>query len=275
MSSVRLSPLSGFVLIAAAWTRPACGAEVAFEPRVAVVADVVLSDDGRMTPLGRVEVEFAPGTGGSGERTIPWPSARAPSKLVLDVSGARDESGDAMPVRLVATVTVPGAEPVSTTRNLTLREGSSEIVDVYALDRARLVLTLHGERRQVPVVRAAPAVGEPVAMRLEVLRVVGEREISLETNDLSSLVGQSVEYLLDFSEPGHPESVRLELTPVRIAGEIVEIRIEISGTLPTGGAPLVVNRTQNLVTSRGATSAVAVTAGSPPAGYRFRVTPRF
>ena len=71
------------------------------------------------------------------------------------------------------------------------------------------------------------------------------------------------------------ESLRVVLTPMRIDGDLAEVDIEVSGSLPGAGRPLLLSRRERIVTSRRATSSVDVTAGDPPAGYRFRITPDF
>jgi hypothetical protein len=62
---------------------------------------------------------------------------------------------------------------------------------------------------------------------------------------------------------------------VLLLGDLVEIKIHVSGRLPGEHGTTVIGRDENLVINRGATSPVTVTAGDPPQGYRFQITPRF
>mgnify|MGYP001269063210 CR=1 FL=1 len=63
--------------------------------------------------------------------------------------------------------------------------------------------------------------------------------------------------------------------PASIAGDLVTIDADISGALPGTGGTTLVSRRERIVASRGATSRVRATAGTPPAGYQFQVTPEF
>lgn len=163
--------------------------------------------------------------------------------------------------------------PVRASRRFTLREGGSEITEVFGEGERRLLLSIRGEAGTRPVVRRLASVGEPVLLRVEIERVEGERSVALETNDLHTFVGEPVEYSFDFG--GEDERMRLVLTPLSISGSIAQVRAQVSGRLPGGAGPIVLSRDHRFAASRGATSSVEVVAGDPPAGYRFRITPEF
>jgi len=55
----------------------------------------------------------------------------------------------------------------------------------------------------------------------------------------------------------------------------VTIEADISGALPSVGGTVLVSRRERIVASRRATSQLTATTGTPPAGYRFQVTPDF
>ena len=71
------------------------------------------------------------------------------------------------------------------------------------------------------------------------------------------------------------EAVRLSLLPASISGELVTIDAEITGALPGGAGTTLLSRRERIVASKRATSSLSATAGTPPAGYRFQVTPEF
>ena len=85
------------------------------------------------------------------------------------------------------------------------------------------------------------------------------------------------ETLRKLSETGgdSAESVRLVLRPVRIMGAVTEMEIEVTGSLPGDPDRLLLSRRETLVSNRGTLSAITVTSGKPPAGYRFAITPDF
>jgi hypothetical protein len=78
-------------------------------------------------------------------------------------------------------------------------------------------LTLHAERVERPVVRAAPTPGAPVRFEIAVEGVAGDKSAVLETNEMRSFVGQSVEYSFQFGPAEGRESLRLILLPVSIS----------------------------------------------------------
>ena len=103
----------------------------------------------------------------------------------------------------------------------------------------------------------------------------GDRTVLLETNQLSTFVGQSVQYAFRRGAEESLEAVTLDLLPVSITGDLVTIQADVSGALPGSDGASLLSRHERIVASRRATSALAATSGTPPAGYRFQVTPDF
>jgi len=62
---------------------------------------------------------------------------------------------------------------------------------------------------------------------------------------------------------------------VSISGDLITIQVQISGVLPSSDGPALLSRTERIIASRGSTTMVAATVGTPPSGYRFQVTPDF
>jgi hypothetical protein len=110
---------------------------------------------------------------------------------------------------------------------------------------------------------------------IAVERVDGDRIVLLETNELHTFVGQSVEYSFRQGQDERLEAVRLSVLPVAISGDLVTIEAEISGALPGAGGTALISHQERIVASRRATSRLSATTGTPPAGYRFQVTPEF
>ena len=72
------------------------------------------------------------------------------------------------------------------------------------------------------------------------------------------------------------ETGSVRLLPAQLLGDTLRIEVDISGTLPDGeGSVAVISRTEEWLSTSGATSSVALETGEPPKGFRFRVTPRF
>jgi hypothetical protein len=174
-----------------------------------------------------------------------------------------------------STATLPGSDPVVAAREIRLAEEGSGLFDVFGDGERRILLTLQGEQVARAVLRPPVAVGSPVRFRLGIERVDGERIVPLETNELHTFVGQSVEYSFRLGQGDGVEAVRLSVLPVSIAGDLVTIDAEISGALPSAGGTTLVSHRERIIASRNATSRLRATAGTPPAGYQFQVTPEF
>jgi len=223
--------------------------------------------------LGSKQMDVLPSGGGSAEVDLAWGSG---ARLRLDATGQPGDEDAPHKLSLHAALTL-GSRRVVSNREMEMREESTYLMDVYEEDRQRLVLVLRAEARMRPVLetRLVKAVGAPVKLHLQVDRVDGESFISLESNDLHTFVGQSVEYSFRRGEGDSAESVRLVLRPVRIMGAVTEMEIEVTGSLPGNPDRLLLSRRETLVSNRGTLSALTVTSGKPPAGYRFAITPDF
>jgi hypothetical protein len=223
--------------------------------------------------MGSKRIDVSPSGGGSAEVDLAWGSG---ARLRVDASGRPGDEGEPHRLSLHAALTL-GARRVVSNRDLEMAEESTYLMDVYEEDRQRLVLVLRAEAATRPVLetRLVKTVGAPVRLHLQVDRVEGERVTSLESNDLHTFVGQSVEYSFERGEGASAESVRLVLRPIHIKGGVTEMEIEVTGSLPGDPDRLLLSRRETLVSNRGTLSALTVTAGEPPIGYRFAITPDF
>jgi hypothetical protein len=104
--------------------------------------------------------------------------------------------------------------------------------------------------------------------------VVDGESVPLETNDLSTFVGETVEYMFRIGHGDSLEHVRLALTPARLEDDLAEILVDLTGTIHAGlREPLLLSRHDTLFTDRGTTSEVAATVGEPADGFVFKITP--
>jgi len=219
--------------------------------------------------------EIPPGEPGRLRLELQWPDPAATSVLELTATGRSEEPDGEISLELSAALRLPGGRMVRARRSLRQREGAAGLFEVYREQGQRLTLGVSAEREVRHVARAITSVGDPVVFRLDIDGVRGERTFELETNYLSTFVGEPVSYSFRRGEGDGEETVRVVLTPTSKTGELVEVLVEVSGSLPGEPSRLVLGRRETLVTSRGATSSVEVTTGDPPAGYRFRVRPEF
>jgi hypothetical protein len=124
-------------------------------------------------------------------------------------------------------------------------------------------------------VRVSYGVGAAVRFHLVVERLDGDRATPVETNDLSSFVGEGVEYSFRRGDGPAAESVRLVLLVRKIVGEVAEIETDVSAKLPGPAAPILMSHQDRIFATRGAVSTITAVNGEPAAGYRFLVTPQF
>ena len=74
---------------------------------------------------------------------------------------------------------------------------------------------------------ARPTAGVPVLLMLEIQRVVEGRSIPLETNRLSTFVGEPVSYAFRLGQESESASVRVQLTPLALYGDVAQVEMEI------------------------------------------------
>ena len=224
---------------------------------------VVLSD-------GTVDLE--PDRPGLLELDVPW-DATGSAGLTLEALRQEAPEGGHR-VHLRAVLRPPAEPPVRLDRTVDLTEGTDALLELHRRPGRTLVLALAIESDARPIVGIPSGLGAPVVLNLTLERVSGAESLPLETNALHTLVGETVEYAFRRGSGESEEVLRLRLTPLRVGAEVVEVDVALDGKLPGGQGPSELRR-DRLLATRGSTSSFDVVAGSPPAGYRFRIRPEF
>ncbi len=250
-------------------------APIRHEARILVHIAPLLVEGENTHTLESHEVELVPGTGGKLDVDVPWDAGRSTVHLRLSGSGSPGPEGGVLTFELDAAVTAPGETSTHAVRTFSVQEGTESLFEVFQRDDLRLVLGVRAERVTKPVMERAPEVGPAVQFKLEIERAEGEKFTPLESNRLSTFVGHGVEYALRGGQGDSAESLKVVLTPVRLLGDLAEVDIQVAGSLPGTPTPLLLARTERLLTTRRATSSLLVVVGDPPAGYRFLLTPDF
>lgn len=220
-------------------------------------------------------VAATPSRPGSASVKIPW--YRGEAEVRIDARFAAVGSGDDLD-RLALEFTARPAgdpDPVRTSRDVEMSESASHLVEILREGDRSVVAAVRGERSWAPVIAAPEPVGPPVVLGLAVSRVDGDRVVPLESNELHTFLRDSVEYSFRRGTGDEEESLLLVLTPLASTGDVLDLRVQVSGRLPGDGAPVLLSRDLRVATSRGAVSKVDVLAGAPPSGYRFSLTPNF
>jgi hypothetical protein len=249
---------------------------VGVETHIILGVEALTVRNGKAVTAGRSQqAEIGPDRPGAVDFVIPWSAKGSSVAVHLDVRlSSLSPDGEAV-LACESTATPSGSKPVVASREIRLADEGSGLFDVYGDGDRRILLTMQGEQVQRAVVLPPATVGAPVRFMIGIERVDGERTVLLETNELHTFVGQSVEYSFRQGEDAGLEAVRLTVLPVSISGDLVTIDAEISGALPGGGGTTLLSHRERIVASRRATSRLQATAGTPPAGYRFQVTPEF
>ncbi len=196
-------------------------------------------------------------------------------RVELEARAEPAGDGDARRVRLRAELVLPGGRRIQASREAVVKDRTTILFELYRHDDRPFTLAITAEISQGWEVSQTVSVGPPVRFEVEVVHVRGTTQTSLERNLLHTFVNQSVRYEYRAGSELSDEALTLSLTPVRLVGDLIEIKVNIEGRLPTEDGVTVVAREDNVVVNRGATSPVDAVTGDPPMGYRFRVRALF
>jgi len=232
----------------------------------------VLSTPGASVVLSEGTVDLEPDRPGRLELDLPWDASGSAGLTLEALRQEAPEGGHR--VQLMAALRPPSAPVLRLDRTVDLTEGATALVELHRRPGRTLVLALEIESDRRPRVGIPSGLGAPVVLNLTLERVSGTESVPLETNALHTLVGEAVEYAFRRGSGETEEQLRLRLTPVRLGAEVVELDVELDGKLPGGQGPSELRR-DRLLATRGSTSSFDVVAGTPPAGYRFRLRPEF
>ncbi len=266
------------LLALGAFARPARAVPILIQEERILLTIAVLPSIGGETgvpPAAHRSIEIPPAKSVPAEIELAWPDEHSTTRIHLEVAGHAGLAGGEHEVSLEALITLPDGRSVRSSRSLSIREGSTQIIDLFSEKGRRLLLALQAEGTTHPVVLAAAGVGTHVRFRLEVSRVDGETSVALESNVMDTFLGQGVEYSFRRGEGDTLESMGVVLTPTRIDGDFVDIGVVVSGTLPAAPDRIVISRSDRLIATRGASSAITVLTGAGGGGYRFAVTADF
>lgn len=198
-----------------------------------------------------------------------------PVRVELTARAEGSGGQGAQSLRLEAVLTLPDGARVRTSRNSVVDKRGTILFELFRQGDRPFTLAIATAISETWEVIRMPAVGKPVRFEIEVLRIEGERTTSLERNILQTFVGQSVKYEFKLGPDLTDDAINLRLTPMRLIDDLVEIQVNFEGRLSGSDDLTVIARDETLVVSRNSSSALTVAAGNPPAGYEFRVTPRY
>jgi len=181
----------------------------------------------------------------------------------------------AMTVTIEALSSLPDGRKIEASKRATVNQRAAILFELFRQDQQPFTLVIDAELSETWEIVQTPSVGAPVRFEIEVVRIQGAAQVSLERNMLNTFVNRPVRYEFTRGPDPGDEALTLSLTPMRLIDDLVEIKINLAGRLPGEDGITVLAREDNLIVNRGATSPVNATVGDPPVGYRFHVTPRF
>lgn len=206
---------------------------------------------------------------------LAWPTAEERTEVVLRASPRPPRSGARHVVALESLVKLPDGRKVRSKREMVFDDSYTSLFEVFRERERTLVLAVRAEHYRDTRLTVLREAGEPIQFQLEIQRVEDDRSVSLETNRMNTFVGDPVAYSFQIGEHGEGESLRIRLTPQKLYGDLAQIEVDISGMLPDGEKTSMISRTENWMTTRGATSSLSVAVGEPAVGFKFLVTPWF
>jgi len=201
----------------------------------------------------------------------------AVGRVQVELTGRSEAAGieGARRVRLRAALNLPDGRRIQATREVLVKDRTTFLFELFRSDDQPFTLAIDAEVVQSWEVVNAVSVGPPVRFEVEVFRVEAGDQTSLERNMLNTFEDQTVKYEFKRGPERTDEALTLSLTPVRLIGDLIEIKVNIAGYLPDDGDVTVYARDENLVVSRGTVSTIEATTGDPPVGYRFQLKALF
>jgi len=213
--------------------------------------------------------------GASLQFDLQWPDASSVSHVTLIATHLPPQNAASHALRLDGKLELPDGIRSSSSRDLAFNESTTALFELARFDERSLTLVVEADVEIETVFASRPAVGRPVVMNLEIEWLESGEGRPLETNRLSTFVGESVGYSFHMSGSEGEQGLEIRLTPLRIYGDLIQVRAEISGSVPRNGVPALLSRSEQWMISRGESSAFEIAEGDPPTGYRFLVPPRF
>jgi len=263
--------------IAAAGLRAAPNVTIAKREMIVLSVSPISSGDPLVsTPPAPLRLEVDPQKGARGNLEIGWPDRTSTVRLDLAATEIASSGGQDHAVALEVELTLADGSRTRSARNHAFSDRSTFLFEVYRENDRPLTLVVEADTTIETTVTTALEVGAPMLLLLEIQRVDGDSIVPLETNRLNTFVGQPVSYSFRMGDRPESESVEVRFIPQRVVGSIAEIRVELSGKLPSPrGDVHLMSRTEQWIASRGAQSALLFASGDPPRGYRFLVTAEF
>lgn len=258
------------------------GAEPAPSPRVRQSRVVVLEmqpvaiDGDDATKLRAIRMECRETEPDVARLAWPWPGWNGSGDLRL-ISTVEAGSNDT-PHRLTVEAEWQSTDgrPQHARRTLQVRDGGAAFVELWSSGRRRLTIAVQAalELRAEPI--GAPSVGAAVAFQVRISAVLPSGTVDLETNDMTTFLGQPVAYSFRRGSGREFETLRLSLVPVGIHADALEFELELTGTVrdPNGDAVSVAIR-RNVFATEGAVTEVQAPEGLPQSGYRFAIVTAF
>lgn len=210
-----------------------------------------------------------------GALTFDWPSPGSECRLEMAVHEQTGVLADARKVRLDAVLTLPDRTRVEASRELTVRGETTALFEIYRLGDRSLTLAIQAELDSETTFTTRPTATRPVQLQLEIDRLEGTDFTPLERNTLNTFLGRPVSYSFDLGGSDETDALKIVLLPLTLIGEILTMEVTLSGRIATDDGTEWTSRSQRVLSSVGIQTLIPVSAGTPPVGYRFRVTPRF
>ncbi|MEW5807174.1 MAG: hypothetical protein AB1756_07505 [Acidobacteriota bacterium] len=265
------------------------------ETRITVEVDILALDDSGTEKLASLSAEIPAGKRGFLAKTLPLQKDGRQDSIGLEIEMIADAKDREKILLEVSSNVWPLKSEEKTeyrrSEKIELNDGSSSLLEIYnspVIDK-KIILNLKASLKDVETFRIAYPSTTKVHFQLNIYRISKGKEILLEQNSLSTLVGQTASYYLHLfagEKDGKKgklgeEELDIRMIPLSIADEIVEVEIVLAGRILTSGGkgqPVEIRRVDKVGNSSPHSVLIASddsSGGDVKEGYRFEIIPSF
>ncbi len=264
------------------------------ETHIQVNVDIILLGERGTSKIAELSADIPAGKKGFLIKTVEMESDSTREEVIIELELLPDtKNRETITLDIESRVKHPeAAETPEYMRNtrLEFNEGSSSFLEIYTSQKTgkKIILNLSGIIEEVETFKPSYPSTTKVLFQLNIFRISMGKEILLEQNSLSTVLGQAASYYLHLyaeekvkkGEKPAEDELDIRMTPLSIADEVAEVEIVIEGRiLKSGGKENVVNvrEVEKIANSSSHSVVVAIeeSHGVAQEGYMFEIIPSF
>lgn len=264
------------------------------EIHIRLNVDIILLGENGTSKIAELSADIPAGKKGFLIKTVALEGDRSREEVIIELEILPDaRNSETITLEIESRVKHPEpAEIPEYKRNTQLEfiEGASSFLEIYTSEKTgkKIILNISGIIEEVETFKPSYPSTTKVLFQLNIFRISMGKEILLEQNSLSTVIGQSASYYLHLyaeekgKKGGKPaeDELDIRMTPLSIADEIAEVEIVVEGRILTsGGNDNIVNVRQVEKIANASSHSIVVTIeeshGVAQEGYKFEIIPSF